>query len=144
MDSLSITKADTARAAGLSRAAVTRWFRRADAHGWINVESTTLARLAENLHMPIAQLLTPLPPLAPYRTTFLWDALYPSMERFLWALQHKRPEALARLVQVLGFFAATRIVGRCIVAQFSQYKRFIKPARRRELETLWTLYHPST
>jgi hypothetical protein len=67
---------------------------------------------------------------------FLWDGLYSDLVDFAIALNRHETEAIARLVQVHGLFAAERIIGRVAWQRFPEYKRFIHPARRRELEIL--------
>lgn len=135
-----LTWADVARAAGVSRAAITKWHRSGTATGWINLETSTLRTLADRLQMPAAYFLTPQEHLTPLHTRFLWDALYPSMEALITAIRHHAPEALARLVHVLGFHDALAIAGRSMIDRFPQYKRYILPVRRHELEVLWPLY----
>lgn len=139
MVSKDMKAAEVARRAGVSRAAVSRWFRKPAE--WVNVESLTLRRLALNLNLEPAFFLQKSPDLTPLQTQFLWDALYPDMDRFVRAINADEPPALARLVQVLGFHSATCIAGRRIIKKFPNYKYFIKPVRRRHLEILWPLYH---
>jgi transcriptional regulator with XRE-family HTH domain len=133
-----LRRADVARIAGVTRAAVTRWF--ATAGNTCNVETHTLLRLAHGLGIDPAALLREEPDLSPMATRFLWDRLYPNMETFVEALARRRLPAIARLVQVVGFHDAMPVVGRRAVALFPHYKRWIKPARRRQLEMLWPFY----
>lgn len=140
MKSTLLSRADIAGAAGVSRAAVTRWFAKGKGADWINIETNTLRQLAMRLKVPTEYFIKPLSNLDLNHTQFLWDGLYPDMESFGVALVQKRPQALARLVQVLGFREASFIVGRRATDQFDTYKRFIKPNRRKELETVWPLY----
>lgn|SRR3989338_3825878 len=136
----SLRKADIADLAGVSRAAVTKWFLQEGTDRAVNVESRTLTRLASGLGVPVERLLKPLPDLSPYRTEFLWDGLYPSMDQFVRALIQGRLPALARLIQEIGFARARRVIGKRAISQFSRYKKFIKPVRRGQLEVLWPLY----
>lgn len=133
-----LSQADLARLAGVSRAAVSKWFR--SKGGWANVESQTLLRLANALGVSPSFFLAKREVLAPLETRFLWDHLYPNMESFVQALIQSRLPALARLVQVLGFKEAQAVVGKKAVRWFEKYKKFIKPARRKQLEVLWPLY----
>lgn len=133
--------ADLARLAGVSRAAVTKWQRSAEKNDWVNVETKTLQNLSRGLNVSPAYFLQPRKNLLQYQTHFLWDALYPDMESFVGALIQRRLPAMARLVQVAGFHAAKKIAGKKMITLFPQYKKFIKPARRRQLEILWPLYH---
>lgn len=135
-----LSNADIARLAGVSRAAVTKWFREAEKKSWVNVETKTLIRLAEGLGISPDYLLRPRENLSRWQTPFLWDGLYPSMESFVAAIGQNRLPALARLVQVLGFREAVCVVGQSAITEFHQYKKYIKPARRKQLESLWPLY----
>lgn len=133
-------KARLAKAAGVSRAAVTRWFHAGETSGWVNVETGTLKKLAASLGVTPDRFLQPCPPLKPYHTLFLWDVLYPDMESFAKAITENRVPALARLTQVLGFHSARQAAGKKVIALFPRYKNHIKPARRKQLETVWELY----
>lgn len=135
-----LSLADIARAAGVTRAAVTKWFRQAQGTGWVNVETGTVRNLAESLQLSPAYFLQPQADLGAMHTRFLWDALYESMDDFVAAIRQRELQALARLVQVLGFHDARAVAGASAVTLFARYKRFVKPARRRQLETLWPLY----
>lgn len=132
--------ADLARRAGISRAAVSRWYREGERGGVVNVETRTLMRLAAALGLSPAVFLQKRILLAPFRTRFLWDGIYPDMEDFVKALAQYRQVAVARLVQVLGLAEVRKILGKKIVKDFTRYKKFIKPARRRQLEVVWPLY----
>lgn len=136
--------AGLARKTGVSRAAVTRWFRKAKKEGWVNVESKTLVALARGLGLSPDELLTERISLDSFETSFLWDHLYPDMESFVQALvQHQRP-AMARLVQTVGFRSAIKILGGVILRRFEEYEKQIPPVRRQELERVWPLYQRST
>lgn len=136
--------ADVARAAHISRAAVSKWFRQGRDTGWVNVETTTLRQMADTLGVAISYFLEPLQSVDHLHIQFLWDALYPSMEDFFSALIRKEPEALARLAQVVGLYNATAIAGDAVLHQFPHYKRFIHPTRRQQLELVWPLYRSKT
>lgn len=136
--------ADVARAAHISRAAVSKWFCQGQTSDWVNVETTSVRQLAATLGVTISDFLEPLQPIAHLQTQFLWDALYPSMEHFVSALIRKEPEAMARLVQVVGFHDARVIVGDIIISRFTQYQHCIHPARREQLERVWPLYQSKT
>ena len=131
--------AEVAKRAGMSRAAVSKWFQQNGEV--INVETKTLFHLAESFGISPAEFVQPISSLSAYKTLFLWDQLYPSMESFIAELRENRLPAIARLVQVLGFHQASRVLGTKILKWFPRYKKFIKPKRRAELEILWPLYH---
>lgn len=104
-----------------------------------NVETRTARTIAGVLGVPLSNLFEPIGVLAPLEPSFLWDHLYPSMEEFLIAVIRGTPVAMARFVQVTGFFKAEAVFGKKIVAAFPTYKHYIKPARRKGLETIWPL-----
>lgn len=135
----SLSQADLARMAGVSRAAVCKWFKAKD--GIANVETRTLIKLANGLGIGPEELLRRQEDLSPFTARFLWDGLYPAMEDFIAALADGRLPAIARLVQVEGFARALQIVGHRAVKLFPRYKKYLKPSRRRELEIIWPLYH---
>lgn len=135
-----LTRAELARQASVSRAAVTKWFHQGKKFGWINVETKTLMRLTKTLHVTPQLLLQERTNLEKFAYLYLWDALYPTMEAFIHALTIKRPQAIARLVQEHGFWQAAKIAGKKSIKNFDDYKKFIKPIRKNELEVLWPLY----
>lgn len=72
-----------------------------------------------------------------YRTAWLWDFLYPDVPQFVQAIFAGELRAVARLVEVNGILTAKKILGDFVVASFHDYKKFIPPVRRREMEILW-------
>lgn len=137
MVSRNIQRAQLARRCGVSRAAVSKWL--AAKGDFVNVETQTARAIAQVLGVPLPSLFEPIGVLAPLETSFLWDHLYPSMEEFLIAVTRGTPVAMARFVQVMGFFKAEAVFGKKIVTAFPIYKLYIKPARRKSLETIWPL-----
>lgn len=135
-----LSQSDVARLAQVSGAAVSKWFKHAIDRDWINVETGTVIRLAQGLKISPEQLLKPTPRLERWQSQFLWDRLYPTMEAFAQALLVRQLPAVARLTQVLGLRNAARLMGKWAIRKFPDYKRYIKPARRKELELLWSLY----
>lgn len=140
MVSYGLNKSAIAKKAGVSRAAVTKWFHNKDPKGWVNVETKSLLRLANSLKIKPETLLTPVADLEQETTTFLWDHLYRDMSDFVQALAQYRWPAVARLVQVMGFHGAGKILGRKIISDFPKYAKYIKPIRRKQLEVLCPLY----
>lgn len=128
-----------AELAGVKRSTVCKWFQ--SKKDWINVETNSILHLSENLKISPEYFFKKLPTLQAQHTTFLWDTLYPDMPHFIFALIQKRPEAMARLVQVLGLHEAKCILGKDVLTKFQKYKKFIKPVRRKQLEVLWPLYN---
>lgn len=135
-----LIRSEIAAMGGISRAAVSRWFREGERKGWVNVETTTLRRLADSLKITPDVFLRDRPLLAPLKTRFLWDSLYPNMESFVSALSRGTLPALARLVEILGFWNSQGVAGRRVWNRFPQFKNRIPPVRRQQLELLWPLY----
>lgn len=135
-----LSRSNIARLAQVSGAAVSKWFSHTTERDWINVETGTVIRLAQGPKISPDQLLKPTPRLGRWQTQLLWDHLYPTMEAFAKALLARQLPAVARLTQVLGLRNAARLVGKWAIRKFPDYKRYIKPARRKELELLWPLY----
>ncbi len=138
-----LSRAELARRIGVSRQAVSLWFRQEEA----NLQSRHLVRLGEVLGVPVEDLVKPLPWFEPetrdtLRATLLWDRLYPDLDDFAVALTSSDPRAIGRFVEVYGLYAAEKTLGEWVWRDFPTFKRFIHPARRRELETLWA-WHES-
>jgi transcriptional regulator with XRE-family HTH domain len=132
------SRAELARRVGVSRQAVSLWFRgaHADLHG------RHLVRLSDVLGVSVEDLSRPLPCFEPevharLRATLLWDRLFPDLDDLAVALNARDPRALGRFVQVYGLFAAEATLGSFVWAEFPSYKRYILPARRLDLEKLW-------
>lgn len=137
---IQLKPADLARSAEVSRAAVSRWFREGERTSFVNVETRTLLTLAQNLGVKPEFFFIKLPDLDDETVLFLWDYLYPDMGTFISALLRHNPPALARLVQVLGLHEAQAILGKTVIRDFSSYKKYLHPARARQLEAIWHLY----
>ena len=132
------TRAELARRVGVSRQAVSLWFRGDEA----NLQGKHLIRLSQVLSVPVEKLAKPLPCFEPethsrLRANLLWDRLYPDLDDFAIALNANDPRAVGRFVEVYGLFAAEATLGAFVWRDFPSYKQHIHPARRRELETLW-------
>lgn len=142
MSAKRLCQSDLATLAGVSRACVSKWFR--GKKEWVNMESETLKKLAAGLNVPPDLFFQERKNLSSMETRFLWDHLYPNMEEFVQALIRGRPQALARLTQILGFKEAMAVAGKKIIKRFDAYKQYIKPVRRKQLEILWPLYTSET
>ena len=137
------TRAELARRVGVSRQAVSLWFRGEEA----NLQSRHLIRLSQVLGVSVEELAKPLPCFDPethaqLRATLLWDRVFPDLDDLAVALNERDPRALGRFVEVYGLFAAEATLGSSVWIEFPNYKRHIQPVRRTELETLW-LWHES-
>jgi transcriptional regulator with XRE-family HTH domain len=140
-----LSRSEFARRVGVSRRAVSLWFRGHRA----NVRGRHLSRLSEVLGVPVGDLALPLPCFDQQthdrlRASLLWDRLYPDLDDFALALDARDPRALARFVQVYGLYAAESALGGIAWRAFPEYKRFIHPVRRRQLETLWAWHESRT
>ena len=139
------TQAEVARRVGVSRQAVSLWFRGEEA----NLQGRHLIRLSRTLGIPVEELANPLPCFEPEThrqlvATLLWDRSYPDLDDFVVALNSGDPRAVARFVEVYGLFAAATTVGQSIWKRFPDYKRYIHPARRADLEKLHTWHESRT
>jgi transcriptional regulator with XRE-family HTH domain len=138
----SLSQSDLARLAGVSRQAVSLWFKGAHAHA--DVHAKHLLSLSHALGLSVEDITTPLPCSGPeesaaLRAGFLWDRLYTGIDDFAVAVSNEEPKALARLVQVCGLFGAAKAAGPAVWTKFERYKNHIHPMRRMELEKLWLL-----
>jgi transcriptional regulator with XRE-family HTH domain len=154
-----LRQADIARMAGVSRQAVSLWFRQAGMSVGphqegecdlqdrkpLRVPAITAAKLARALGIPLTRLLSPLPlqdnPKLWKRlcAEFLWDRLYPSLSAYAVAIVEAEPRALARLVQARGMFEAAAIGGDAVWRLFPVYARHLHPKRREECQQVWKL-----
>jgi transcriptional regulator with XRE-family HTH domain len=139
------SRSELARRIGVSRQAVSLWFRGTEA----NLQGRHLLRLSEVLGVPVEDLARPLPCFEPgthdgLRAALLWDHLYPDLDDFALALHAADPRALGRLVEVHGLFAAEKTLGPAAWREFPNYKRHIHPVRREELERLWAWHESRT
>ena len=130
------SQSELARRVGVSRQAVSLWFRSKTA----SVRSGHLLALSAALGVRAEVLAQPLPGFGEdhdqLKATFLWDHLYPDLDDFAIAVNAWNPEAVARLVQVAGLYASERLLGPSVWRRFADYERHIHPVRRQQLEAL--------
>ncbi|MDD9986612.1 MAG: helix-turn-helix transcriptional regulator [Spirochaetaceae bacterium] len=142
------SQADIARAAGVSRQAVSLWF--ASERNFQNVRVATLLKLSDSLEIDPAELLEPLPgmddPVAVRRlaTEFCWDRAYPDIYRFLTALADAEPRATARFIESRGIYAAAAVLGQRIWDDYAGLRSLLPPVRRTELDTVWRIHRDLT
>lgn len=141
-----LSQSDLAKMAGVSRQAVSLWFKNSSAQNpRINLQARHLENLCHLLKVKMDDLVEPLPCLnnmeytKTLETTLLWDNLYPGIDDFIISLLRGEPRAIARLVQVWGLFQASNMLGNVVWKNFSRYKKHILPVRRKECEQLWNL-----
>ena len=138
-----LNQSDMAAAAKVSRQRVSQWFKSAPADGYVNIQTDHLRAIATALGVDASDLLKQLPLLddphaaARYTTMLLWDRLYPDLVSLFAAALDGVPDAMARVVQVLGLHAAAKMLGPRVWRDFPRYKTLIKPARRIALEHIW-------
>jgi transcriptional regulator with XRE-family HTH domain len=133
-------QSEIARLTGVSRQAVSKWYRHA--RGDVQIRSTHLKALASGLGVPSDLLLDDLVGLRPddreqLKAELLWDRAYPDLDAFLLALIAGERRALGRLVEAFGLFESARLLGRSVWSRFPDYNRHIHPTRRRGLEHVW-------
>lgn len=137
-----LSQSDLSRMTGISRQAVSLWFKK---EGRANIESQNLGKLASALHIKSDDLIVSVPGLDDpkylntLQATVLWDHLYRDIYDFLIAVARYHPRALARLVEAYGLFQAAGIVGKKIWKQFPIYKKYLPPIRQKQCEHLWHL-----
>lgn len=144
-----LSQSDLARMAGVSRQAVSSWFRKTH-----SIKMMPLIKLSHGLNISLddlTQFLQKSDPLDVFtterqmqlKTNLLWDKLYPTLDGYLIALLRNDLRALARLTQVYGLFTAATIVGggrkSKIWILFHRYKKFIPPVQRQGQEKIWQL-----
>lgn len=139
-----LKQSDLARMAGISRQAVSLWFKKGR-KGGVPVRSDHLVRLCQALEIGIEDLMTPLPGTSDLDASLLWDRLYPNVFALVAAGLDGEPRALARLVQVHGLLVSARLFGRKVIGSFHRYKQYIHPTRREQCEQVWKTIknHPS-
>ena len=140
-----LNQSDLARLAGVSRQAVSLWFKKKG--DFININSRNLDRLCRGLGISPDELLNGLPvfEVGPaWRTQFLWDRLYPDLESFALALAGNDLRAIGRLVQVWGLYRSARVVGTIVWREFGRYAKYIAPAQRRKCTYVWALHENRT
>lgn len=142
MKARGLSQSDLARLAGVSRQAVSLWFSSDERP---QVRSRHLENLSLALGLSIDDLVWPLPLLENEEgrrrlgAELNWDKMYPDAEDFLIAVCRGEPKALARLVEAYGLCSCARMAGSAVLARFPEYKRFLPPALRRDLEPLWNM-----
>lgn len=140
------SQAALAKRIGVSRQAVSLWFQREQA----SIRSEHLFKLCAALGVRAEDLVQPLPGFGvehdQLMAAYLWDMLYPDLDEFALAVNAWQLEAVARLVQVAGLYAAERLLGRKVWQRFGDYQRYLHPVRRQQLEGLvqWHLGQTTT
>jgi transcriptional regulator with XRE-family HTH domain len=141
-------QSDVAKAAAVSRQAVSLWF---TAEGdFRNVHVANLLNLGAGLGVAPAELLQPLPGLADsvderqLYAEFCWDRSYPDIYRFLVALIAGQPRAVARLIESRGIYEAATVLGDEVWGTYPDLRLRLPPARRAVVDAVWKIHHDLT
>ena len=141
-------QSDVARAAGVTRQAVSLWF--AQHRDFQNVHVATLLNLSESLGIAPAELLQPLPVVSDRSAArrlyaeFCWDRCYPDIYGFLVALAGSEPRAVARFIESRGIYEAAALLGERTWRVYRGLRKHLPPARRKEIDTVWKVHHDLT
>lgn len=141
-----LNQSELARLAGVSRQAVSLWFKNIP-DGLpveIDLRSSHLSALARSLGLSRDLLCQDLPGLSIEQrqrlsTELLWDRSFKDLDAFLLALARKDERALARLVEKRGLFGAARIAGPAVWRRFSAYRKYLPAHKRKVLENVCKL-----
>ena len=138
-------QSDVAKAAAVSRQAVSLWF--AAEGDFRNVHVATLLNLSVGLGIPPAELLKPLPGLQEpaegrrLYAEFCWDRSFPDIYRFLAALTARQPRAVARLIESRGIFETAAVLGAQVWQMYPQLRSRLPVARRTVVDAVWKIHH---
>lgn len=139
VESLGLSQSDLARLAGVTRQAVSLWFKGPE--GGLGMRASHLVALSRGLGLSLDGLTESVgldeKAEQDVKTEFLWDGLYPGLAGFCAALARGEDRALARLVQVYGLYRAEAVAGESVWTRFPRYKRHVHPGRREGLEAVW-------
>ena len=124
-----LSQSDISRLCGISRQAVSHWFRSSQTTGTqsrisVPVKATILLALSKGLELSADKLMAGLPnpedDAGSYqlKARLLWDRLYPSLSDLAIAIAKGEKPALARLAEALGMFEAAKIAGPQIWRKF--------------------------
>lgn len=139
----SLNQSRLARLAGVSRQAVSLWFKEADS-GRVKMSADHLLSLCRGLGVTAEDLAAEFPIFDPdqragLEAALLWDRLYPSLEDLAVAACLGESKALGRLVETYGLYSSAGMLGPMVWERFAAYRGHIHPARRAGLERVWRL-----
>lgn len=139
----SLSQSQLARLAGVSRQAVSLWFKEADA-GQVKMSADHLLSLCRGLDVTAEDIAAEFPSFNPdqragLEAALLWDCLYPSLEDLAIAACLGESKALGRLVETYGLYSCAGMLGSMVWERFPAYRGRIHPARRAGLDRVWRL-----
>ncbi len=137
MEKRSLTQSDIARMSGVSRQAVSLWFK--SDNDFIDLMVSNFSKLCGALNISSEELLTPIPGLTQtgrFETMFNWDHQFKDVTSFFLALVQGNQRAIGRLVQVYGMYRSAAVLGNRIWREFPGYSRFIHPSKRKICEKI--------
>ena len=141
-------QSDVAKAAAVSRQAVSLWF---SGNGdFRNLHVANLMSLSAGLGVSPAALLQPLPGLGDpaeesrLYAEFCWDRAFPDIFRFLVALADSQPRAVARLIESRGIYEAASALGAQVWRGYPEIRRLLPPARRAVVDAVWKIHRDLT
>lgn len=138
-------QSDVAKAAGVSRQAVSLWF--AAEGDFRNLHVANVLKLSAGLGIAPAELLQPLPGLGSpaeerrLYAEFCWDRTFPDIYRFLAALATGWPRAVARLIESRGIYEAATVLGAQVWDTYPDVRPRLPPARRTVVDAVWKIHH---
>ncbi len=129
--------------AGVSRQAVSLWFKEADS-GQVKMSADHLLSLCRGLGVSAEDLAAEFPIFDPdqragLEAALIWDRLYPTLEELAIAACAGEAAALGRLVETYGLYASAAMLGPMVWERFAAYRVYIHFARRPGLERIWRL-----
>ena len=75
---------------------------------------------------------------------FCWDRSYADIYGYLVALAGSEPRAVVRFIQSRGIYQAAAVLGKQVWRTYSELRRLLPPARRKEIDTVWKIHHGLT
>jgi len=135
-----LSQSKIAGIAGMSRQAVSLWFK--SANDFQDIKVSHLLKLGKGLGIPISELTQQLPvtSFVLLYKEFCWDNLYADFPDFIIAVLRNEYKALGRMVQCRGIYFTASLVGEKVWILFPEYKKFILHVKRKEVEHLWYVH----
>jgi len=142
------SQSDVAKAAGVSRQAVSLWFAADD--DFQNVHVANLLKLSDSLDIDPAELLKPFRGMKDPASVrllyaeFCWDRTFPDIYSFLSALAGSDPRAVARFIECRGIYEAVAVLGKRVWRSYPELSKLLPAARRKEIDIVWKIHQDLT